>query len=820
MKQLPISRRRRRGGALLMVVIFTSVLSIMLASVLTYSVHESKMNDRDALRIEAQNAAESLLEYGAAQLNQRWTTQMAFSDIELAPGERPLNFTSSNLVDAFAGTNVDTGSFELIGSVVPEDAQLVYVPRTNYGDLFAGKQVRFRHVRLFAKASASRGGETSTAYATSVFQLRDASLINHAIFYNMDLELHPGPKMTMNGPVHCNGDMFLLAINELLFTDKLTATGEILNSLKVAEAGDGTADWGSGSGYGEGGQRGEKVKLKIPDPNNSNNTLTRSFERDDSYGDETNSQAYYDSRWGDKNPGGQYPGGFDTWMDYSQSRWGDAVQSGDWGVEPLDPIGFDSYVPATSSTESKNYGYAIIEPVVDPTGTDSANHKGDAEAQKYAYKSGLTIKIHEAGDAPSHAVRLTTDGEAPDGSNETNYYVSFNKIRRASGGSLPTGKGNPVANGSATIDGKSYAGVHMDPVYLSEERARKIFTMHPYKESSDGTEAESGFWDRRRAQDSVTHDGGVDALRMDMQAFRSAVDDTYTGHPPEDDSATYSWETHGKGVWNDPDGDASYNPEDDYNGVVFVEFPTVTKHDAATDDGLLVSKDNMGLVVHNAKQVPDPDYNYDHVNQKPREYRDRGLALVTNNTMYVEGHFNSDGDVDTDPNKPGEGNDYTTPVTLAADSITILSQEWAQDWEDRWEDTKNTSKPGANTATEFSAALITGLTTTKEGDNSVKSGGAHNFPRFLENWSTKLLYRGSLVALFESEIGNEPWHTGYYSPPKRDWGYFEGFDVSPPPGTPFIRSPRMSFFDFLSQSDYNQGLNDLPDEWDSVKSNP
>jgi hypothetical protein len=73
-------------------------------------------------------------------------------------------------------------------------------------------------------------------------------------------------------------------------------------------------------------------------------------------------------------------------------------------------------------------------------------------------------------------------------------------------------------------------------------------------------------------------------------------------------------------------------------------------------------------------------------------------------------------------------------------------------------------------------------------------GGLENFPRFLENWGGEtLLYRGSLVSLFESEQANKrTWAAGptYYSPPARDWRFDLRFQdpSNLPPGTPLVGS--------------------------------
>lgn len=86
----------------------------------------------------------------------------------------------------------------------------------------------------------------------------------------------------------------------------------------------------------------------------------------------------------------------------------------------------------------------------------------------------------------------------------------------------------------------------------------------------------------------------------------------------------------------------------------------------------------------------------------------------------------------------------------------------------------------APTVSEVSACLLTGIVPT---DSHQSSGGVHNFPRLLEAWSgTGLYIRGSMVAMFASEIATEPWSIRIYSGAGRYWGLHwnlrsEGHDV-------------------------------------------
>jgi hypothetical protein len=106
----------------------------------------------------------------------------------------------------------------------------------------------------------------------------------------------------------------------------------------------------------------------------------------------------------------------------------------------------------------------------------------------------------------------------------------------------------------------------------------------------------------------------------------------------------------------------------------------------------------------------------------------------------------------------------------------------------------NINKPtGAGTAilkfaavpTEVSTVLVIGIVPSNHNPaglsdrppstvaNNVNSGGANNFPRFLEAWgdTAPLYIRGSMVALFESRVAMEPFtHSRCYNRPLRCWG--------------------------------------------------
>jgi hypothetical protein len=168
-----------------------------------------------------------------------------------------------------------------------------------------------------------------------------------------------------------------------------------------------------------------------------------------------------------------------------------------------------------------------------------------------------------------------------------------------------------------------------------------------------------------------------------------------------------------------------------------------------------------------------------------------GLTVATNAPVYILGNFNADGSNTTgDATTPDDGKNGTpgnasaeSPVCVAADAVTLLSKSWS--------DTASLKNKNDADDTEYATALLVGLQKTTNTDSS---GGAHNLPRFLENWSgNTATLRGSLVTLFNCKIATQPWSTQYYGAPKN--GNY-------PPLTPTSPTFRRILFTTLSQSAY------------------
>lgn len=134
---------------------------------------------------------------------------------------------------------------------------------------------------------------------------------------------------------------------------------------------------------------------------------------------------------------------------------------------------------------------------------------------------------------------------------------------------------------------------------------------------------------------------------------------------------------------------------------------------------------------------------------------------------------------------------YLTPTPLQGTSTSGASTTASRDYK------------FTPTATEISACLLTGIVETNSHQHS---GGVHNYPRLLENWSgTGLYIRGSMVAMFTSEVATEPWSIRIYTGAGRYWGLHEslrtaGHDV---PLEPILLNAQRLHYTELTPQEYN-----------------
>ncbi len=479
-------------------------------------------------------------------------------------------------------------------------------------------------------------------------------------------------------------------------------------------------------------------------------------------GDKSNNSSWLDHRDPD-------------WRSKAAQRWDGNLQDTDHGVPYLNPLGIDKYVPDdpfTPANELRNYAYTVIEPLL-PTG--HPDRKDDAyRDEKYDFKAGLILRVSENA-AKTSGFEIKAYKYLRENTNDPNSLPVIDVVT-----------GNPVEIEVTLPDDLiGDADSDFNDIEISGE---------PEVYSKNGSsQVIGGMFDHRE-------DVRQNMVSIDVNTLRKYVDDT---HPDNSDPADLTGD-----YWNN-----EYDPTKDWNGVVYVEFPSEANSGGRADkivraksyidsgDGL---KRVLALQTIDAEKLPTPTY-----------AANNGLSIATNAPLYIVGNFNADGVAHTnDATAPEAGE---PPASVAADSVTVLSNKWDNNRKFSKQNNKNNRIADY---TEVSTAILAGLKPAIPNDPGTGassgwiSGGAHNFPRFLEKWSNKeLTIRGSLVALFESEVHEKAMPTNfghYYSPPKRDWGFHDDFrSGNYPPGSPNARTFRRIQFHDLTAEEYDYEIENI-----------
>jgi hypothetical protein len=225
-----------------------------------------------------------------------------------------------------------------------------------------------------------------------------------------------------------------------------------------------------------------------------------------------------------------------------------------------------------------------------------------------------------------------------------------------------------------------------------------------------------------------------------------------------------------------------------FNGIVYIYDNSATTH-ALNVDGTVnqnpTSPVRRGVRLKNGSKIAAS-----------------GLTIVSPNPVYIQGDYNTgrkyDGTVTppsnnstSDPltpqvtgyNNPSSptGTGVRAPCSVLADAVTILSNSWV--------DLLSGTKPPASSTT-VNTAIISGIVPTNAYGGNNYSGGAENFPRFLEAWDgDKFTYYGSMVELFKSRQSIAIWqYDPVYGAPDRQWYFDMNFRTKPPPGTLMLYS--------------------------------
>jgi hypothetical protein len=197
------------------------------------------------------------------------------------------------------------------------------------------------------------------------------------------------------------------------------------------------------------------------------------------------------------------------------------------------------------------------------------------------------------------------------------------------------------------------------------------------------------------------------------------------------------------------------------------------------------------------------------------------LTLATDQAAYIQGDLNnpSNGlgdmaaelDDSFEPTNPASPSREKRPSAVLADTIAVLSNA-CLDSNYRLSCTRDNSDTNKDAAKDAAANTVIRAgfmaRTDKAISSSEASGQLENYITFLENWGGKTFkYRGSILSVgIPTEFSGKWNNNNYYDPPTRNWGFDQDFASAQglPPMTPRASYLKQKVF----RRDYNvQGIN-------------
>ena len=212
-----------KGSAILIAMFVMLLLLSFVALAVTRTSNETVASSNDAAETRTFSAAHASLEVVTRNFNKIFEIKLNpdATDLTRIQGQTPPGFDNYGFTQSITQTQTN---------------QLVVMTGEQFQGLFAQRD----KWELNTIATETSTG-VQVALRREFFNNR-IPIFQFGIFYDDDMELHPGPRFDFGGRVHSNGSMFLMADTGLYFASKVTASQHIFTDVaKNNRAGSG---WG------------------------------------------------------------------------------------------------------------------------------------------------------------------------------------------------------------------------------------------------------------------------------------------------------------------------------------------------------------------------------------------------------------------------------------------------------------------------------------------------------------------------------------------------------------------------------------------------
>lgn len=323
--------RKKDGGVAIAMLLISFTLAVTVISYLKYSVSNASLTYRARDYQQARLLATSAMDSAKAQL--RYAIANAALDGTGSSLQSRLNDGNTIVQPTFRGAEKSNFNLSAFAFEVKGNGEFKTMAT-------GGKVVEYQEVQVTVGVE-NKNNSAAAACTESVRVIREPFL-RYILFFDDLLELHPGPKMVVDGDVRSNTDIELWAGATLEFLGKVQCPGDIL--LFKSDKSD---DWST-----------DALKNGVsPDISVKVGDGYESFYQNDGYLDSTTPD----------------------WNELSQSTWKGRVTAGD-SIEPITP-------PIGNDIDN----HAIIEPAADDDTPRLQN-------ERMANKADLYITVDAYGD--------------------------------------------------------------------------------------------------------------------------------------------------------------------------------------------------------------------------------------------------------------------------------------------------------------------------------------------------------------------------------------------------------------------------------------
>lgn len=206
-------RSDQDGSAMVIALLIMILLMAFVALAVSRTNNETIAASNDEQETLAYEAANASLEVLTRNFNKNFEVKLTIdpTDIARIKGQVPPGFTDYD----FSGQNITQ-------TAATKDVVMT-------GEMFQGLNARRDEWQL---DTVARDLQDSVQVALRrKFLNNRIPIFQFGIFYDDDLEFHPGPRFDFGGRVHSNGSLFMLANTGLYFSSKVSAHNEVFTDV-------------------------------------------------------------------------------------------------------------------------------------------------------------------------------------------------------------------------------------------------------------------------------------------------------------------------------------------------------------------------------------------------------------------------------------------------------------------------------------------------------------------------------------------------------------------------------------------------------------